>query len=239
LKAPATSVKLETKKIPWAGKHQISIVYGTSPRVGATSPTALVIAHGVGKSMSSRFITFFHVEMARRGFLTVKFNFPYMEPRWRLSRTPDPKQVLVGCYRRVLDEVKSRHNPEKLIIGGLSMGAAVASHVAADKPERSDLDGLFYFGYPIHLPGRPEELGVKHLLQISIPMLFISGTRDPNAQTEQLKDLISKLGPKARLRFVEGGDRSFDTHMGRVIYPKTLDGTATVLENWVKTEVNH
>jgi predicted alpha/beta-hydrolase family hydrolase len=136
-----------------AGKHQISIVYGTSPRVSATSPTALVIAHGVGKSMSSRFITFFHDEMARRGFLIVKFNFPYMEPRWRLTRTADPKQVVVGCYRRVLDEVKSRHNPEKPIIGGLSIGAAVASHVAADKPGRSDLNGLFYFGYP-HPPAR-------------------------------------------------------------------------------------
>ncbi len=119
------------------------------------------------------------------------------------------------------------------------MGAAVASHVAADRPGRSDLDGLFYFGYPIHLPGRPEELGVKHLFQISKPMLFVSGTLDPNAQTEQLKDLISKLGPKARLHFVEGGDHSFNTHMGRAIYPKTLDGTATVLENWVKTQVNH
>jgi len=238
LKAPATSAKLETKKIPWAGKHQISIVYGTSPRVGATSPTALVIAHGVGKSMSSRFITFFHVEMARRGFLTVKFNFPYMEPRWRLSRTPDPKQVLVGCYRRVLDEVKSRHNPEKLIIGGLSMGAAVASHVAADKPERSDLDGLFYFGYPIHLPGRPEELGVKHLSHIPKPMLFISGTRDPYARPEQLKDLVSKLGPRAKLHMVEGGDHSLNARKGRVIYIKTLDRTASVLEDWVKTQVD-
>ncbi len=70
LKAPVASVKLETKRIPWTGNHQISGVYATSPTIRATSPTALVIAHGVGKSMSSRFITFFHVEMARRGFLT-------------------------------------------------------------------------------------------------------------------------------------------------------------------------
>lgn len=119
------------------------------------------------------------------------------------------------------------------------MGAAVASHVAADKPGRTDLDGLFYFSYPIHLAGRPGELGVKHLFQISKPMLFVSGTRDPNAQTEQMKDLISKLGPKARVHIVEGADHSLNTHMGRTIYPKTLDGTATVLENWVKTQVSH
>jgi len=238
LKAPVASVKLETKKIQWTGKHQINIVYGTSPMVSATRPTALVIAHGAGKSMSSRFITFFHVEMARRGFLTVKFNFPYMEPRWRLVRTPNPKQVLVGCYRRVLDEVRSQHSPEKIVIGGLSMGAAVASHTVADKPGRSDVDGLFYFSYPIHRPGKPEELGAKHLFQISKPMLFVSGTRDANAQPEQLKDLISKLGPKARLHLVEGGDRSFNVRNGRAVYFKTLDRTATVLEDWVKTQVS-
>lgn len=122
MKAPVASVKLETKRIPWAGKREISMVYGTSPRVGSARPTALILAHAAGKSMRSRFITFFHVEMARRGFLTVKFNFPYMGPRWRLIRTPDPKGVLVGCYRRVLDEVKSQHSPEKLVIGGFVNG---------------------------------------------------------------------------------------------------------------------
>jgi uncharacterized protein len=238
LKAPVTSVKLETKQITWTGKRPISIEYGTSPKIGSTSPTALVIAHGAGKSMSSRFITFFHVEMARRGLLTVKFNFPYMEPRWRLARTPNPKEVLVRCYRRVLDEVRSQHHPEKLIIGGLSMGAAVASHTVADKPGRSDVDGLFYFSYPIHRPGKPEELGVKHLFQISKPMLFISGTRDPNARPEQLKDLISKLGPSARLHLIEDGDRSFDPRKGRAIYFKTLDRAATILEDWAGTRVN-
>jgi len=238
LKAPVASVKLETKRIPWTGNHQISGVYATSPTIRATSPTALVIAHGVGKSMSSRFITFFHVEMARRGFLTVKFNFPYMEPRWRLTRTPDSKEVLVGCYRRVLDEVRSQYSPEKLVIGGLSMGAAVASHTVVDKPGRKDVAGLFFFSYPIHRPGKPQELGVKHLFHVSRPMMFISGTRDPNARPEQLKDLTSKLGPMAKLHMVDGGDRSLNTRNGRAIYFKTLDRAATLLEDWVKTQVN-
>jgi uncharacterized protein len=238
LKAPVASVEFETKRIQWPGKHPISLVYGTSPKVGTTHPTALVIAHGAGKSMSSRFITFFHVEMARRGFLTVKFNFPYMEARWRLVRTPNPKEVLVGCYRRVLDDVISQHHPEKLVIGGLSMGAAVASHIVADQQGRTDIDGLFYFSYPIHRPGKPEELGVKHLANISKPMLFISGTRDPNARPEQLKELISKLGSRARLHLVEHGDRSLNVRQGGAIYSKTLDRAATVLEEWVRTQVN-
>ncbi len=215
------------------------MVYGSPPDKDPSDSTAVVIAHGARKSMSSPIITFFHVEMARRGFFTVKFNFPYMEARFRLTRTPDPKEVLVGCYRKILDEVRSRQSPGKLVIGGLSMGAAVASHVVADKPGRSDVDGLYYLSYPIHKPGRPEELGIKHLSQISKPMLFISGTRDPNAQQEQMEGLVSKLGPRASLHMVEGGDQSFNPRKGRAIYFKRLDGTATLLEDWIKTQVNH
>jgi len=137
-----------------------------------------------------------------------------MEAKFRLTRTPNPKEVLVECYRKVLDEVMSRQRPENLVIGGLSMGAAVASHVVADKPGRNDVDGLYYLSYPIHRPGRPEELGVKHLSQISKPMLFISGTRDPNARPDQMEDLVSKLGPKASLHTVEGTDHSFNPRMG-------------------------
>src|SRR3989454_10379876 len=118
-------------------------------------------------------------------------------------------------------------------------GAAVASHVVADKPGRSDVDGLFYLSYPIHRPGRPEELGVNHLSQISRPMLFISGTRDPNARQKHLEDLISKLGPQASLHMVEGADHSFNPRKGRAIYFKRLDHTATVLEDWIMTRVSH
>jgi len=239
LKVPPASIKLESKQIPWSGKREISAVYGSPPGKNTSDSTAIVIAHGARQSMSSSLITLFHVEMARRGFFTIKFNFPYMEARFRLRRTPDPKEVLVGCYRKVIDEVMSRKRPEKFVIGGLSMGAAVASHVVADKPGRSDVDGLYYFSYPIHRPGRPEELGVKHLSQISKPMLFISGTRDPNARPEQMEDLVSKLGPKARLHTVEGADRSFNPRKGRAIYFKRLDHIATVLEDWIKTQVNH
>lgn len=214
------------------------MVYGSPPDKDPSKSTWLVIAHGAGRSMNSPLITYFHVEMARRGFFTVKFNFPYMEARFRLKRVPDTKEILVGCYRKVLDEVMSLRGPEKLVIGGLSLGAAVASHVVADKPGRGDVDGLYYLSYPIHRPGRPEELGVKHLFQISKPMLFISGTRDPNAQQAQMVDLVSKIGPKAMLHTVDGGDHSLNPHKGRAIYSKRLDNTATVLEDWVRSQVN-
>ena len=238
MKVPPASIRLEPKRIPWGANRQIGLVYGSHPDTNASDSIAVVVAHGAKKSMNSPLVTFFHVELARRGFFTVKFNFPYVEGKFRLTRTPNPKEVLVECYRKVLDEVVSRHRPRKLVIGGLSMGAAVASHVVADTPGRSDVDGLYYLSYPIHRPRRPEELGVKHLSDIPKPMLFISGTRDPYARKEQLEDLVSKLGPNATLHIVEGGDHSLNPGKGRAIYFKRLDNTATILEEWLRNQMS-
>jgi predicted alpha/beta-hydrolase family hydrolase len=175
--------------------------------------------------------------MARRGYLSVKFNFPFMEPMWSLTRRPDPKDVLVGCYRKVLDEVRTQHL-EKLVIGGMGLGAAVASHTVSDAPGRSDVDGLFFLGYPIHRPDDPEELGVKHLFEILKPMLFISGSRDSSAQPERLKNLVSELEPRASLHLVEGRNQSLNVRLGRRVYFKMLDRTATILEEWLKTRIS-
>ena len=120
MKVSPASVKLETKTIPWGAKRANQHGLRVTPDKDPSDSTTIVIAHGARKSMSSPLITFFHVEMARRGFFTVKFNFPYMEARFRLTRTPDPKEILVGCFREVLGEVRSRQSPEKLVIGGLS-----------------------------------------------------------------------------------------------------------------------
>src|SRR5437867_12423175 len=97
---------------------------------------------------------------------------------------------------------------------GIVVGAAVASHVVADKPGRSDVDGLFYLSYPIHRTGRPEELGVNHLSQISRPMLFISGTRDTNARQKHHEALNSKIGLQPSLHMVERAKHSLNPSKG-------------------------
>jgi predicted alpha/beta-hydrolase family hydrolase len=40
-------------------------------------------------------------------------------------------------------------------------------------------------------------------------MLFLQGTRDAFAQPELLADVVSRLGDRATLESIEGGDHSF------------------------------
>ncbi len=89
------------------------------------------------------------------------------------------------------------------------MGGRIASQVVA--ANGADIDGLFFLGYPLHPPGRTEQLRDQHLYKIKKPMLFLSGTRDSFARKDLLEKVVDRIGPNAQLHWIEGGDHSFKT----------------------------
>ena len=147
-------------------------------------------------------MTYFHKELANRGLLSVKFNFDYMEAE---RRVPDPQPKLQARYRSVVREVMDEYHPKRLIIGGKSMGGRVASYIAADT---AAVGALVFLGYPLHPPGKPDQLRDQHLYSLNIPMLFINGTKDTFAERELLERVVRKIGENATLVWVEGGDHS-------------------------------
>jgi predicted alpha/beta-hydrolase family hydrolase len=70
--------------------------------------------------------------------------------------------------------------------------------------------GLIFLGYPLHPPGKRERIRDEHLYRITVPMLFLEGTRDPFAEPELLSKVLRKLGDRAELHEIEGGDHSFN-----------------------------
>jgi uncharacterized protein len=166
------------------------------------SRTAIILAHGAGQGMASPFMTYFHKELASRGFLSVKFNFDYMEAG---KSVPDPQPKLQARYRSVIEGVREEHNPKQIVIGGKSMGGRVASYVAGDTP---GVTGLVFLGYPLHPPGKQDRLRDEHLYGLKLPMLFLSGTKDPFAERDLLEKVVAKIGTNATLVWMEGGDHS-------------------------------
>jgi predicted alpha/beta-hydrolase family hydrolase len=174
---------------------------GTRDRAGVT----LVLGHGAGAGQTSGFMVSFATALAARGIDTVTFNFLYTEQGRRL---PDSKGKLEACYRAVIVAVGQRKNGrDRLAIGGKSMGGRIASQVAAGgAPE---VAGLVFLGYPLHPPGKPDQLRVKHLPDIQAPMLFVQGARDTLGTPEELRPVIKTLKAPAELYAVAGGDHSF------------------------------
>jgi uncharacterized protein len=190
--------------------------------------TTLILGHGAGGNQMSAFMRLFARGLADRGIDAVTFNFLYSEHG---RGAPDPKARLELCYQSVirtaLDQRKLKGN--RLAIGGKSMGGRIASQVAADwnavtestssdgkqggkkvvnRPS-ADLAGLVFLGYPLHPPGKPEQLRDKHLKDVQAPMLFIQGTRDAFGSPEELREVIKRLRLQAKLHLIDEGDHSF------------------------------
>jgi predicted alpha/beta-hydrolase family hydrolase len=186
-----------------AGQKVSAIVYPAAKRQHAG--VTLILGHGAGAGQTSGFMVSFATALAARGIETVTFNFLYMEQGRRL---PDSNDKLEACYRAVIDTVAHRKTGRgRLAIGGKSMGGRIASQVAA--AGASAVAGLVFLGYPLHPPGKKDQLRAKHLSQINAPMLFAQGSRDAFGTPEELRPILKKLKPPAELYVIEGGDHSF------------------------------
>jgi uncharacterized protein len=185
------------------GQKVTATVYPAARREQAG--VTLILGHGAGAGQTSGFMVSFATGLAARGIETITFNFLYMEQGRRL---PDSKDKLEACYRAVIETVARRKRARAaLAIGGKSMGGRIASQVAA--AGAPDVDGLVFLGYPLHPPGKKDQLRAKHLSSIKAPMLFVQGSRDVFGTPAELRPILKKLKAPAELHEVAGGDHSF------------------------------
>jgi uncharacterized protein len=185
------------------GDVQVSGIYSRPDTPFAT----LVLAHGAGAGMDHPFMGGFTGALNDDGVATLRFNFPYREAG---RKFPDRPPLAIATWRAAMDEAASRaalHSDEgQLWAAGKSFGGRMASMAVA---EGMPAAGLVYLGYPLHPPGKPEKLRDEHLYGLTLPMLFLQGTRDTFATPELLEGVVARIGPTATLQWYEGGDHSF------------------------------
>jgi predicted alpha/beta-hydrolase family hydrolase len=174
-----------------------------SASVHGDGRTTLVLGHGAGGNRRHAALVRLADALAGTGRRVALYNFLYTERR---QRRPDPPALLEATTRAVAEHLRSAFGTERLVHGGRSMGGRIASQVVA---AGAPADGLVFLAYPLHPPGQHEKLRDAHLDRIAVPMLFVQGTRDAFARRDLLDAVLSRLGPRARLHSVEGGDHSF------------------------------
>ena len=161
------------------------------------------LAHGAGAGMDHPFLAGFARAIADARVATMRFNFPYVERGRKAPRSRAGPPSDVGGRR---PPGRGRAEGRPVLAGGKSLGGRIASMCVADGMRA---DALVFLGYPLHPPGKPDRLRADHLERIGIPMLFVEGTRDPFAQPELLTAVLHRLGDRAVLERVDGGDHSF------------------------------
>ncbi len=164
-----------------------------------------VLAHGAGAGMRHPFIETVARLLGERGIGTLRYQFPHMERR---ASRPDPPAVAAAAVRAAAAEAARLAPGLPLVAGGKSFGGRMTSTAQAEEP-LPGVRGLVFLGFPLHPPGRAGDQRAEHLAQVQVPMLFLQGTRDDFADLTLLKPLIKRLGQRATLHLVEGGDHSF------------------------------
>ncbi len=168
------------------------------------SGLVVILAPGAGSAWDGKTVEWAAQRVRNAGGRVVRFNFLY---RTLGKSMPDRMPVLIKTYRAVIDSVREKLSPEKLIIGGHSMGGRTASMLEA---EGKTADGLLSFAYPLHPPGQPHKLRDAHLPSITTPTLQFSGTEDEFCTPELMEQVLARLDPKVwQLHWVAGADHSF------------------------------
>lgn len=164
-----------------------------------------VFGHGAGVGMTHKFMAAVADGLMDRGIATLRYNFPYME---RGDKRPDSAKIAQATVRAAVEEGRRSMPDVKLIAGGKSYGGRMTSQAQAEAPLEG-VKGLAFLGFPLHPSKEPSDERGEHLSRVQVPMLFLTGTRDDLADLSLLRPLVAKLGSRATLHIVEGGDHSF------------------------------
>ena len=191
--------------------QKLEILVGKADTVSALllRPTqaraCFVFAHGAGAGMTHPFMETVATGLGERDVATLRYQFPYME---KASRRPDPPAIAHAAVRAAVAEAGRSCPGLVLIAGGKSFGGRMTSQAQALEP-LAGVDGLAFLGFPLHPAGKPSADRAKHLSDVSIPMLFMQGTRDNLADVKLLEPVVKSLEPSATLHLVAEADHSF------------------------------
>jgi len=208
------------------GETRVSAVLDRPPEPRAL----LVLAHGAGAGMLHPFLNAMAARLTERGVATFRYQFPYMDAR---RRRPDPPGTLVAGVRAAVEEACRLEPALPVFAGGKSLGGRMTSTAQAGEP-LPGVRGLVFLGFPLHPPGRPGTGRADHLDGVRVPMLFLQGTRDDFAGIDELRPVLRRLGDRATLHVVDGGDHSFHVlkRSGRTD-AKVLHELADAMASWI------
>jgi predicted alpha/beta-hydrolase family hydrolase len=144
--------------------------------------------------------------MADAGIATFRYNFPYMEH----GRRHDSREVCTTTVRAAVAAAHEAAPDLPLLAGGHSFGGRMTSTAASESP-LDGVHGLVFFAFSLHQLGKPDTKRSDHLGAVTVPMLFLSGTRDELADLDLLQTVCKKFGKRTTLHPLDTADHGFRT----------------------------
>jgi predicted alpha/beta-hydrolase family hydrolase len=176
------------------------------PKRGADR--AVLLAHGAGSNMDGAALVTVADALAAAKIPSLRFNFPY---RSAGRNAPDRPKVLDASVREAAAELAKRAKlpPERLVLGGRSMGGRYCSMVVGDADDPLPALGLVMLSYPLHAAGKADQPRAAHFPSIRVPILFVSGTRDSMAGQADLTKAAKAVKGKVTFHWVDTADHGY------------------------------
>jgi len=195
----------------------------------AISPAGVLLAPGAGADRNQS--SLLAIERTLSPLPVRRMDFPY---RTAGRRAPDRAPVLMAAMAdelaRFCEELGC--STDAVLLGGRSMGGRIGSMVAAELGGGgSGVAGLALVSYPLHPPGRPDRLRTAHLPSLDVPVLFISGTRDPFGTPEEFERETAVIPGPMTFRWIDGARhdlRGKDEQVAALIAEWIAEWIATV-----------
>lgn len=170
----------------------------------------LVLTHGAGGDCMMPLLVAVAAAFSAAGFSVLRIDLPFRQasksgapgPGWAAKDRAGLKEA-VSILRELVNG--------PVYLGGQSYGGRQASLLAAEQPGLAN--ALLLLSYPLHPPGKADQLRTAHFPSLLTPVLFVHGTKDPFGSIDEMR-LAIRLIP-APVRLVELDGAGHDLARGR------------------------
>jgi len=161
----------------------------------------LVLTHGAGGNCKGPLLVALAEAFADAGMAVLRCDLPFRQFRSfgppRPGQAARDRQGLKTAVAAVRKLVRGR-----IFLGGHSYGGRQASMLCAEEPEL--VQGLLLSSYPLHPPGKPDQLRTQHLPKLATSALFVQGTRDPFGSIAEMESALKLIPARTVLLKVDG-----------------------------------
>jgi hypothetical protein len=170
----------------------------------------LVLIHGAGGDCDAPMLVAAAMAFSAAGLCVLRCDLPFRQQRPKGPPSPSTAAADRAGLRHAVAAMQAQV-PGRVFFGGHSYGGRQATLLAAEEPGVAA--GLLLFSYPLHPPGRAERLRTEHFPRLSLPAVFVHGTRDVFGSIDELRRAVTAIPGAVQIVTIDGAGH--DLRKGR------------------------
>jgi predicted alpha/beta-hydrolase family hydrolase len=163
---------------------------------------ALILTHGAGGNCNAPLLVALSETFCAHGYAVLRCDLPFRQERRTGPPFPGNAERDRAGLRNAVAAMRKRVGGGKIYLGAQSYGGRQATMLCA--AEHDLVSALLLLSYPLHPPGKPEQLRIQHLPNLRTPSLFVHGTRDPFGSGDEIKKALELIPAKTEFVEIEG-----------------------------------